>query len=97
MGWTRSSRYAKYRGGKYEQATRGAHLPVVVSTHMEEESDLLLLQSAVTAIDEAASTVAAEVERARLDETTLARLSAVEAELSRSRLALEEILRKEMS
>jgi hypothetical protein len=57
------------------------------------ERDFILLESAITAIGEAASAVAAEVERARLDETSLARLSTVEAELKRSRLALEEIVR----
>ena len=60
-----------------------------------EERDLLLLESAITAIAEASSAVAAEVERDRLGETTLSRLSAVEAELRRSRLALEEIVREE--
>jgi hypothetical protein len=59
-----------------------------------EESDLLLLESAITAIDEASSAVAAEVERDRLEESSLARLSAVEAELRRSRLALEKIIRE---
>jgi hypothetical protein len=60
-----------------------------------EERDFLLLESAVTAIEEAASAVAREVERDRLDESTLARLSTVEAELNRSRLTLEKILREE--
>ena len=60
-----------------------------------EERDLILLESAVTAIDEAAHAVASEVERDRLDEVTLSRLSVVEAELKRSRLALEKILRQE--
>ena len=60
-----------------------------------EERDLLLLESAITAIDEAASAVAREVERDRLDESTLARLSTVEAELRRGRLALEKIIREE--
>ena len=55
----------------------------------------MLLESAITAIAEASSAVAAEVERDRLGETTLSRLSAVEAELRRSRLALEEIVREE--
>jgi hypothetical protein len=59
------------------------------------ERDLILLESAVTAIDEATSAVAAEVERDRLTETSLARLSTVEAELKRSRLTLEKILREE--
>lgn len=60
-----------------------------------ERRDLLFLESAITAIDEAASAVEREVERDRLNETSLARLSVVEAELRRSRLALEEILRTE--
>ena len=60
-----------------------------------DEHDLILLESAITAIDEAAAAVAAEVERERLGETSLARLSTVEAELRRSRLALEEIIQEE--
>jgi hypothetical protein len=60
-----------------------------------KERDLLLLESAITAIDEASSAVAAEVERDRLGEASLARLSAVEAELRRSRLALEKIIQEE--
>ena len=60
-----------------------------------EERELLLLQSAITAIDEASSAVVAEVERDRLGEASLARLSAVEAELKRSRLALEKIIQEE--
>jgi hypothetical protein len=60
-----------------------------------EERDLLLLESAITAIDEAASAVSREVERDRLGEASLARLSVVEAELKRSRLALEEVVRRE--
>lgn len=61
-----------------------------------EEKDLLLLDSAVTAIDEAASAVAREVEKDRLKETALARLSTVEADLNRSRLTLEKIIREEV-
>ncbi len=61
---------------------------------MEEE--LLRLESAITAIDEASSAVVAEVERSRLGESSIARLSTIEAELRRSRLALEEIIREEM-
>jgi hypothetical protein len=57
-----------------------------------EEQDLLLLESAIRAIEEAASAVAREVERDRLGESGLARLSTVEAELNRSRLALEKII-----
>ncbi|MGH3087877.1 MAG: hypothetical protein ACRDSJ_11245 [Rubrobacteraceae bacterium] len=57
--------------------------------------DFLSLQSAIDAIDEAASAVASEVERDRLSEAALARLSTVEAELKRSRLALEKIVQEE--
>ncbi|MDQ3236768.1 MAG: hypothetical protein M3Q54_04400 [Actinomycetota bacterium] len=60
------------------------------------DEHLLLLESVVTAIDEAASAVKREVERDRLAETTLARLSTVEAELNRSRISLEKIIRDEM-
>ncbi len=60
-----------------------------------DERGLLLLESAITAIDEASNAVAAEVERDRLGESSLARLSTVEAELRRSRLTLEKILREE--
>ena len=60
-----------------------------------DERDLILLESAITAIDEAAAAVAAEVERDRLTEPSLARLSIVEAELRRSRLALEKIIQEE--
>ena len=60
-----------------------------------EERDRLLLESAISAIEEAASAVAQEVERDRLGESTLARLSTVEAELNRSRIALEKIIREE--
>jgi hypothetical protein len=60
-----------------------------------DERDLLLLESAVSAIEEAASAVALEVERDRLGESALARLSTVEAELNRSRLTLEKIIREE--
>ncbi len=60
-----------------------------------EERDLLLLESAVTAIEEAVAAVGREVERDRLDESSLARLSTIEAELRRSRLALEKIIREE--
>jgi len=56
-----------------------------------EERDLLLLESA---IEEALSAVAREIERDRLDESALARLSTVEAELNRSRLALEKIIKE---
>jgi hypothetical protein len=60
-----------------------------------DERELLTLESAVTAIQEAASAVAREVERDRLREASLARLSAVEAELNRSQLALEKIIQEE--
>ena len=60
-----------------------------------EERDLLTLMSAVTAIEEAASAVAREVERDRLRETSLARLSTVEAELVRSRIAVEKVIQEE--
>ena len=60
-----------------------------------DERDLILLESAITAIDEAATAVAAEVERDRLTVPSLARLSTVEAELRRSRLALEKIIEEE--
>ena len=60
-----------------------------------DEQDLLLLESAVSAIEEAASAVAREVERDRLGEAALARLSTVEAELNRSRLTLEKIIREQ--
>ena len=60
-----------------------------------DDRDLLLLESAISAIEEAASAVAREVERDRLSEPVLARLSTVEAELNRSRLALEKIVREE--
>ena len=57
-----------------------------------EEEDVLLLESAISAIEEAASAVAREVERDRLGKSAMARLSTVEAELNRSRLALEKII-----
>ena len=60
-----------------------------------DERELLTLLSAVTAIEEAASAVAREVERDRLRETSLARLSTVEAELIRSRIALEKVIQEE--
>ena len=49
----------------------------------------------MSAIEEATSAVAREVERDRLGESALARLSTVEAELNRSRLALEKIIKEE--
>ncbi|QYJ16680.1 hypothetical protein Rxycam_02515 [Rubrobacter xylanophilus DSM 9941] len=62
---------------------------------MGREEDLILLESAIGAIEEAASAVAREIERDRLSEISLSRLSTVEAELNRSRLALEEVIREE--
>ena len=60
-----------------------------------KERDLPTLLSAITAIEEAASAVAREVERDRLRETSLARLSTVEAELIRSRIAVEKVIQEE--
>ena len=60
-----------------------------------DERDLILLESDITVIDEAVSAVAREIERDRLGESSLARLSTVEAELRRSRLALEKIVQEE--
>jgi hypothetical protein len=60
-----------------------------------DRRDLLTLESAVTAIEEAALAVAREVERDRLREASLARLSTIEAELNRSQLALEKIIQEE--
>lgn len=60
-----------------------------------DREGLMRLESAVTAIEEAASAVAREVDRDRMGETSLARLSTVEAELNRSRLELEKIIREE--
>ena len=60
-----------------------------------DRQDLLTLESAVTAIEEAVAAVAREVDRDRLRETSLARLSTVEAELNRSQLALEKIIQEE--
>ena len=60
-----------------------------------DERDLLTLVSAVKAIEEAASAVAREVERDRLRESSLSRLSTIEAELNRSQLALEKIIQEE--
>jgi hypothetical protein len=60
-----------------------------------DQRELLTLESAVTAIEEAASAVAREVERDRLRETSLARLATVEAELTRSRISIEKIIKDE--
>ncbi len=62
-----------------------------------DERNLITLLSAITAIEEAASAVAREVERDRLRETSLARLSTVEAELIRSRIAVEKVIQEETS
>ena len=59
------------------------------------ERDLLTLLSAVTAIEEAASAAARAVERDRLRETSLSRLATVEAELIRSRIAVEKVIQEE--
>jgi hypothetical protein len=59
------------------------------------DTDLLALESAVTAIEEAISAVRREVERDRLPETALTRLSTVEAELNRSRIALEKVMKEQ--
>lgn len=73
----------------------GRSTPDAANTPLSKMEDFLTLQSAIDAIDEATSAVANEVERDRLGEATLARLSTVEAELKRSRLALEKIIREE--
>ncbi|TCJ20295.1 hypothetical protein E0L93_01970 [Rubrobacter taiwanensis] len=52
------------------------------------------LQSAMTAIEEAAEAVRREVESGRLGDSAVARLSATEADLRRSRLVLEKIVRE---
>ena len=77
------------RGGSTRRSGASSSIRIV------QERDLILLESATTAIDEAVSAVAAEVERDRLGESSLARLSTVEAELKRSRLALEKIIQEE--
>ena len=59
------------------------------------ERNLISLESALTAIDEAAASVREEVDRDRLSEVSVSRLSTVEAELRRSRVALEKIIREE--
>jgi hypothetical protein len=59
------------------------------------ERDLILLESAITAIEEAVAAVGQEIERDRLGEGALTRLSTVEAELRRSRIALEKIIQEE--
>jgi hypothetical protein len=79
----------------HDGGTRRRTVPVSGNILSMDERELLTLESAVTAIEEAASAVAREVERDRLRETSLARLSTVEAELNRSRLALEKIIQEE--
>ncbi|WP_273844338.1 hypothetical protein [Rubrobacter calidifluminis] len=64
---------------------------------MSGREELLSLESAITAIEEAVQAVSREVERGRLSDASIARLSRVEAELNRSRLTLEKILREEAS
>ena len=61
----------------------------------ERNHEFLSLESALTAVDEAAASVREEVDRDRLSQPSLARLSAVEAELQRSRSALEKLIREE--
>lgn len=61
----------------------------------ERNHEFLSLESALTAIDEAATSVRQEVDRDRLSQSSLSRLSAVEAELQRSRVALEKLIREE--
>jgi hypothetical protein len=65
------------------------------SIHPVDRRELLSLESAVTAVEEAAAAVAREVERDRLRESSLTRLSTIEAELNRSQLALEKIIQEE--
>ena len=60
-----------------------------------KRSDLISLESAITAIEEAVSAVRNEVDRDRLPESALARLSTVEAELTRSRIALEKVMKEQ--
>ncbi len=72
--------------------TRGAHSSSIRCVY---ERDLILLESAITAIEEAVAAVGQEIERDRLGEGALARLSTVEAELRRSRIALEKIIQEE--
>jgi hypothetical protein len=66
-----------------------------VESNERKSSDLLSLESALTAMDEASASVREEVDRDRLSESSLSRLSTVEAELRRSRVALEKIIREE--
>lgn len=66
-----------------------------MESNERKPSDLLSLESALTAMDEASTSVREEVDRDRLSESSLSRLSTVEAELRRSRIALEKIIRDE--
>ncbi len=61
----------------------------------ERNHEFLSLESALTAVDEAATSVREEVDRDRLSQSSLSRLSAIEAELQRSRVALEKLIREE--
>ena len=61
----------------------------------ERNHEFLSLESALTAIDEAATSVREEVDSDRLSQSSLSRLSAIEAELQRSRVALEKLIREE--
>ena len=60
-----------------------------------KRSDLISLESAITAIEEAVSAVRSEVDRDRLPESALSRLSTVEAELTRSRIVLEKVMKEQ--
>lgn len=60
-----------------------------------DSTGFVLLESAITAIEEAAEAITMEVERGRLSEAAISRLSTAEAELRRSQLALEKIIREE--
>jgi hypothetical protein len=60
---------------------------------MEHES-ITTLQSAITAIEEAAALVSREVESGKLGGSAVNRLSATEADLRRSQVVLEKIVRE---
>ena len=76
-------------------ATRADGASGRVEPLSERNHEFLSLESALTAIDEAATSVREEVDRDRLSQSSLSRLSAVEAELQRSRVALEKLIREE--
>lgn len=59
-----------------------------------DDRDFLQLESAITAVQEAAEMVSREVESGRLGDSTLAQLSTTEADLRRSQNVLEKILRE---